>query len=114
MARKIESLSEFNDLIGFTVVAANGAWPKFAPYTEDQDENLKLTFDRFERALPVVEKNLRDEGNFERVKQLLGEARTAYLEGEKRKGAHLLQAISAVICPNAVAEYERRKGLRDT
>jgi hypothetical protein len=113
MAHKIESLSGFDDLIGFTILAANGAWPKFLPFTEDHNENLKLMFDRFEQGLPVVDKKLRDEEKFERVKQLLAEARSAYLEGERRKGAHLLQAISQIICPNALADYEKRKGLRD-
>jgi hypothetical protein len=114
MTRKIESVSGFSDLIGFTILAANGAWPKFAPYTADESQNLTLMFDRFEQGLPVVKKNLQNDEDFERIKQMLAEARSAYLQGEKRKGAHLLQAVDRVICPDGLAEYEKRKGLRET
>jgi len=66
-----------------------------------------------EQALFIVKQRLHDDVAFEQVKETLADARSAYLAGNKRAGAHFLQAIDRVIHPSKFVEYEKRKGLRD-
>jgi len=111
MARKIENLADFSGRIGFTVVAANAAWPKFPPYTEDHAHNLSLMFDLFTQALPLVQKKIQDKEICDRLKRLLAEAHDAYLRDDKPKGAYLLLSAQRLIYPNGPTEYEKRKGV---
>jgi hypothetical protein len=110
MVRKIEDLADFSGRLSFTVVAANGAWPKFPPYTDDHGHNLSLMFDLFASAMPIVQKKIKDEAVVERIKQLLSEAHDAYRRGDQSKGAYLLLSAQRLVYPNGPAEYETRKG----
>ena len=111
MGRKIENLADFSGRLGFTVVAANGAWPKFPPYTDDHAHNLSLMFDLFAHAMPIVQKKIKDEAVVERIKQLISEAHDAYRRGDKSKGSYLLLSAQRLVYPNGPAEYEKRKGI---
>ena len=110
MATKTRTLSDLNDLMGFIVLAAHGKFPKVGPFTDDQEKNLMIAFEKLEGDLPLVEKKVRDPAQFEHLKQMLRDALAAYQQGDKKKGAHLLQDFQNIVFPNRFKEYEERKG----
>jgi hypothetical protein len=107
---KIKKLSDLNDRLGFTVLAAPSSFPKVGAFGEDQSKNLLTAFDILREGLPLVEKKIKDPVLVTHLSQLLTDALAAYQEGDDKKGAHLLQDFQDIVFPNRFREYEERKG----
>jgi hypothetical protein len=107
---KIKKLSDLNDRIGFTVLAAPDQFPKVGVFGDDQKKNLLAAFDILQEGMPLVEKKIKDPVQLSRLQQLLNESLSAYQRGDDMKGAHLLQDFQNIVFPNRFKEYEERKG----
>ncbi len=79
-------------------------------FGSDQGKNLLTAFDILREGFPLVEKKIKDPVQLKQLKQLLADALLAYQQGEKKKGAHLLQDFQSIVFPNRFKEYEERKG----
>lgn len=110
MAAKIQRLSELSDRLGFTVLAAPDRFPMVGSFGNDQNKNLVVAFERLEEGLPLVEKKIKDQAVLERLRNLLRDALFAYQQGDRKKGAHLLQDFQNIVFPDRFREYEERKG----
>lgn len=108
---KITRLSEFNDALGFLVLAAPDHFPQRAPFGSNQEKNLRLKFKELEDGFPFVEQKIKDPAVLAQLRQLMKDSLTAYLQGDKKKGAHLLQDIQNIVFPRRFKEYEKRKGI---
>lgn len=108
---KIMKLSQFNDALGFLVLAAPDHFPQRAPFGGDQERNLRLKFKELEDGFHFVEHKVKDPAVLAHLKQLMNDSLTAYLQGDKKTGAHLLQDMQEVVFPNRFKEYEKRKGV---
>lgn len=110
MAAKIQRLSELSDRLGFTVLAAPDRFPVVGSFGSDQHKNLVIAFERLEEGLPLVEKKIKDPVVLGRLRNLLRDALGAYQQGDRKKGAHLLQDFQNIVFPDRFKEYEERKG----
>lgn len=110
MAAKIKNLSGYNDRIMFIILSAPDRFPKVGPFTDDPAKNLSIVFDSLEEGFHLIDKKVKDEAQSQALRKLLKDSLTAYKEGEKKKGAHLLQNFQDVVFPNRFKEYEERKG----
>lgn len=110
MATKIKNFAGFNDRLMFIVLSAPDKFPKVGPFTDDQSKNLVIAFDSLKEGFGFVEKKIKDPTKLEQLKELLDDALAAYQQGEKKKGAHLLQDFQGIVFPNRFKEYEEGKG----
>ena len=109
MAR-IKTLSDLSDRLGFTVLSAPDRFPKVGAFGTDQAKNLLVAFDILHEGFPLVEKKIKDPTQVAHLKQLLSDALAAYQQGDKKKGAYLLQDFEDIVFPSRFREYEARKG----
>lgn len=110
MAAKIERLSDLRARIGSIVLSAPDRFPMVGSFGSDQQKNLLIAFDILHEGFPLVEKKIKDPAQLEQLRQLLKDALTAYQQGERKKGAHLLQDFEDIVFPDRFKEYEERKG----
>ncbi|MGF6495502.1 hypothetical protein ABIE56_003701 [Luteibacter sp. 621] len=110
MAQRINKLSDLSDRIGFTLLSAPDRFPTVGAFGSDQKKNLLIAFDILQEGFPLVEKKIKDPAQLEKLQQLLKDALLAYQQGERKKGAHLLQDFEEIVFPNRFKEYEERKG----
>ena len=110
MPVKIQRLSELSDRLGFTVLAAPDRFPLVGSFSSDQKKNLLIAFERLEEGLPLVEKKLKDPAILEQLRGLLRDSLGAYQQGDRKKGAHLLQDFENIVFPDRFKEYEACKG----
>lgn len=103
---KIRRLSEFNDALGFLVLAAPDNFPQRGSFGSDQKKNLLLKFQELEDGFHFVEEKITDPAVLAHLRQLMKDSLTAYQQGDKKKGAHLLQDIQDIVFPNRFKEYE--------
>ena len=90
------------------MLSAPARFPKLGPFTGDPSADLEHAFrtlrdgvERFKRKLPDEKQGF--------VSATLNEAHQAYLAGDAKKGAHLLQDIQDAWFPGRFAEYAARK-----
>ena len=107
---KITRLSEFNDALGFLVLTAPDRFPQRPPFGSDQEKNLRTKFKELEEGFVFVEQKIRDPAVLAQLRELMNSSLEAYLQGERKNGAHLLQDIQDIVFPNRFKEYEERKG----
>jgi len=110
MVQRINKLSDLSDRIGFTLLSAPDRFPAVGAFGSDQKKNLLIAFDILHEGFPLVEKKIKDPAQLEKLQQLLKDALLAYQQGERKKGAHLLQDFEEIVFPNRFKEYEERKG----
>ena len=68
-------------------------------------------FAALEDGFHFVEETITDPAVLTHLRQLMKDSLTAYQQGDKKKGAHLLQDIQDIVFPNRFKEYEERKGV---
>lgn len=111
MAAKLQRLSDLRAEVNSIILTAPDRFPAIGPFGPDQEKNLLIAFDELRRCgLPLVEKKIKDPLVLEQLEQLLSAALAAYQQGERKKGAHLLQDFQRIVFPDRFKEYEARKG----
>jgi hypothetical protein len=102
----INSLPDLNSYIGFVVLSAPDRFPRVGPFSEDQRANVTHAFEQLSSAMTLVETMIGDKARVEQLHGLLRAARLCYLEGEKLKGAHLLQDFQDMLFPDRFKDSE--------
>lgn len=111
MTAKLQRLSDLRAEVNSIVLTAPDRFPLIGPFGPDQKKNLLIAFDELQRdGLPLVEKKIKDPAALEQLRNLLRDALAAYQQGDRKKGAHLLQDFQNIVFPNRFKEYEERKG----
>jgi hypothetical protein len=110
MTAKLQRLSDLKARVNSIVLSAPDRFPMIGPFGPDQKKNLLIVFDELHENLPLVEKKIKDPAVMEQLRQLLQAALAAYQQGDRKKGAHLLQDFQDIVFPNRFREYEMRKG----
>lgn len=111
MAAKLQRLSDLKARVNSIVLTAPDRFPIIGPFGSDQKKNLLIAFDELHHeGLPLVEKTIKDPAVLQQLRDLLRDALAAYQQGERKKGAHLLQDFQNIVFPNRFKEYEARKG----
>ncbi|HTH73098.1 MAG TPA: hypothetical protein VL635_01710, partial [Trinickia sp.] len=71
MALKLQNLSEYSDRLNFTLLSGTRKFPRVGPFGDDHQANLTIAFQSLSDGLPIVERHLKDDDKFMRVKVLL-------------------------------------------
>ena len=104
-----DRLSDFKSFITFVVLSAPAKFPKMGRFTGDPAADLEYAFDDLRLGVEKFKTKLAEDKH-EFVQSTLDAAHRAYLDGDSKKGAHLLQDIQDVWFPGRFAAYEARKG----
>jgi len=111
MAAKLQRLSDLRARVNSIVLTAPDRFPMIGPFGPDQKKNLSIAFDELhQEGLPLVEKVIKDPTVLAQLRNLLCDALVAYQQGDRKKGAHLLQDFQNIVFPDRFKEYEERKG----
>jgi hypothetical protein len=111
MSVKPKNLSDYSDLLSFTLRSGARKFMKVGPFGDDHQANLTLAFQILIDGLPIVERHLKDSEKFTRVKELLESSLNAFRDGDKVTGGRFLNDIQEIVAPNRYVDYAQRKGM---
>lgn len=104
-----DRLSDFKSFITFVVLSAHGKFPKMGGLTGDYSADLAHAFEDLRSGFAKFKSKLTAD-KVEYVSSTLDSAHAASLDGDSKKGAHLLQDIQDAWFPGRFAAYEARRG----
>ena len=93
----VNNLDGLYDFIGYVVLRAPDKFPKEDYLKPDEQMTLDKAFSELRGGLSFVEEDVVGVETKHRLSLLLDEARAAYIAGERKQGAHLLQDFEALI-----------------
>ena len=93
----VNNLDGLYDFIGYVVLRAPDKFPKEDYLKPDDQMTLDRAFSELRAGLNFVEADVTGVETKRRLASLLDEAHAAYISGERKKGAHLLQDFEALI-----------------
>ena len=96
----IKNLSDLNNYIGFVVLSAQNKFPRVGPFSGDHQSDLNHAFDQLKTGILLLAKKINDDKRMRQLQKMLDDSRNAYLEGDIKKGAHLLQDLQEIAFPD--------------
>lgn len=93
----VNNLDGLYDFIGYVVLRAPDSFPKEDYLKPEEQMTLEKAFSELRAGLNFVESEVVGVETKLQLSSLLEEAQTAYVQGEQKKGAHLLQDFEALI-----------------
>lgn len=111
MPAAIKNLSDFRARLSWLVLCAPENFPiNSGGFGDNQRRNLDLAFLLLNEGLEALPKKLRESTHMPTVLRLLNQAHAAYIGGEEKEGAHLIQDVLNIVAPGRFTEYAARKG----
>lgn len=99
MQATIKNLADLNDYIGFVVLSAPSKFPKIGPFSGNPQADVTHAFIQLNEGMRLLEKKLKSDEQMERLRKILDDSRNAYLQGDSKRGAHLLQDFQDIVFP---------------
>ena len=93
----VNNLDGLYDFIGYVVLRAPDRFPREDYLKPDEQMTLDKAFSELRLGLNFVEIDVVGAETKRRLSSLLDEVQAAYIQGERKKGAHLLQDVEALI-----------------
>ena len=108
--RKFDRTSDVRAHISTMVLCCGGSFQKLGDYGDDQTINTEIAFEELRAGLPLLRRKVKDDSKILEVERLIDASLQAYRNGERKKGAHLLQNILDIVFPGRFHAYAKRKG----
>ena len=93
----VNNLDGLYDFIGYVVLRAPDSFPTEDYLKPDEQMTLDKAFSELRAGLNFVESEVVGVETKRQLSSLLEESQTAYVQGARKKGAHLLQDFEALI-----------------
>lgn len=106
MQAAIKNLADLNDYIGFVVLCAPNKFPKVGPFSGNPQADVNHAFVQLNEGMRLLEKKLKSDEQMEHLRKILDDSRNAYLEGDGKRGAHLLQDLQDIVFPGRFRDRE--------
>ena len=93
-------IGDLSAIFGSIVLCAPDRFPKIGDSEGDQRLLLEDSFERLVLGLPLAKSRVKDEGELVLVEELIQKSLDAYRNGERLRGAKLLQNAGHIIWPS--------------
>jgi len=94
-----ERIGDLSALFGSIVLCAPDRFQKIGASDSDQKRLLEDNFKQLTLGLPLAKSRLKDKGQMALVEELIRKSLDAYRNGERLRGAKLLQNAGHIIWP---------------
>ncbi|WP_199101121.1 hypothetical protein [Dyella sp. ASV21] len=110
MKRQFERAGDLRAHISTMVLCCGRGFPAVGEYRGDLEKDTDLAFQELRSGRALLAKKVKDEAKIHQIDQLIEDSLAAYKQGDRKKGAFLLQDILDVAFPRRFIEYAARKG----
>jgi hypothetical protein len=104
--RDFESLGQYHDFWATIILCAPDKFSSLDGSPVDQQAELRASFETLRKWFPLAEKKFKDARLVGVLRELLVMSEEAYVAGEKKRGAHILQECEGLIWPSRAGDLK--------